>query len=273
MNILITNLENPISKKIYDLYQTNNININFTNKIENVSLIKSIFKKHNIDLIIHNDAIYDLKKCTTDKSSINKNISDATIISKACKSFDIPIIYISSYEVYGDTQEIPYIETDLSLPINNLGVSQKKVENIFSSNNIKCFILRSSWVFGTDSCYIKQIIANAKTPMIFCNSKIVNPTSIHYLFKVIIEISKTSKYGTYNCSGLDYCSKLEFTEYIFNIIDLPKKLEVFPKMVKQKLAPSAEFSGLNCNLLESTFKIKNLDWKTSVIQYLTSEFL
>lgn len=274
MSFLISNYNNPLLKKIHDNLKSNNKSVNFLD--ENMSSskeIKNIISMNNINTIIHTDTIYDIDECEKlglKAISINKNIIKTLI--DICNELNLTLIYLSSQEVYGDLQDQPLSEKLSCNPINILGKSQKICEDIILNSLKTFFILRLSWVFGTDKCYIKQIIGNAKTPLIFSSEKIVNPTPINFIINTILSIISTNKFGIYNCATSNYCSKLDFTKFIFELIDYPKEVLPFPTEILQKFTKTANNSALNIKLLKNTFNIDIQDYESEVVQYINSNF-
>lgn len=272
MNILIYNYENPILKTLYNLYKLSEYNTNFSKINDTEKTVVEIIKKNNISHIIYTDVIYDIEECQSNSNSIEINKSSAKKIYNIAQKYNINVIYISSYEIYGDINLSSYSEIDSYNPINKLGLSQQNSELLFHKNN-NSIILRTSWVFGTDTCYIKQIISNANTPLFFSNTKVINPTPVSLIFESINKLIASNKYGIFNCASIDYCSKIDFTKFIFDIIGIQKEILPFPKYVKERLVKSANFSAIDSSLLSQTLNLKNKDWQSHVIDYLQSEFV
>lgn len=273
MTFLISNYNNPLLKKIYDNLKSNNKSIKFLNEDISYKTIKNFILKNKIDTIIHTNIIYDIDEC--EKKSIkaidiNKNITQ--ILTDICKNLNLTFIYLSSQEVYGENTCINLTEDSICTPINTLGKSQKICEEIISQSLEKFFILRLSWVFGTEKCYIKQIIQNAKTPLVFSSEKIVNPTPISFITNILLRIVQTNKFGIYNCATSNSCSKLEFTKFIFKLIDYPKEVLPFPKDIINKFTKTATNSALDINLLKNTFNITPQTYESEVLNYINSNF-
>ncbi len=256
MNISISNSENPLlSNYIYDYFKLqvkHNISIFDSNIYLNKKNIEKIILKNNLDAIIHLDPILDI-----DKYEKNPDI--------------IKFIYISSFHSYGEYSNIPYVESDSCEPINNFGLFQYESEKIIKKNLKKYFIIKSSWIFGGQNCYIKQIISNSNTPLFFCSKHIVNPTHIKFISSTLDNIINTNKYGVYNCASQNSCSKIELSKFIFDFINVKKEILPIPKELSNKLTRTAKMGAINSSLLENTFNIKLPNWKDSVCDYILKE--
>lgn len=273
MTFLISNYNNPLLKKIYDNLKSNDKSIKFLNEDISYKTTKDFILKNKIDTIIHTDTIYDIDECeklSTKAINTNKNITQ--ILTDICSELNITLIYLSSQEVYGENSCAKLTEDSICNPINTLGKSQKNCEEIILKSLDKFFILRLSWVFGTEKCYIKQIIKNAKTPLVFSSEKIVNPTPINLITNILFNIVQTTKFGIYNCATSNFCSKLEFTKFIFKLIDYPKDVLPFPKEILCRFTKTATNAALDINLLKSTFNIDIKTYESEVLNYINSNF-
>ncbi|MGL5767372.1 MAG: sugar nucleotide-binding protein, partial [Sarcina sp.] len=234
---------------------------------------KQYIENNSIDTIIFTDIIYDLEKATKNELlAFQQNYELARTLVNICKKINLTLIYLSSYEVYGDYKSTSYFENDKLMPINILGNIQNKIENLLLSKLTKFFILRCSWIYGTSNCFVKQIISNTNTPLMFANEKIINPTSISELIIYIKKILESQKYGIYNCASQNSCSKLEFTRFIFKILNIEKEVLAIPKSILNQLTPSAKNSSLDTSLLNSIISYSNT-WEKSLYNYITTELI
>ena len=274
MNISISNSENPLSNYIYDYFKLqvkHNISIFDSNIYLNKKNIEKIILKNNLDAIIHLDPILDIDKYEKNPDIIKSNIKIIQNLINACKNQNIKFIYISSFHSYGEYSNIPYVESDSCEPINNFGLFQYESEKIIKKNLKKYFIIKSSWIFGGQNCYIKQIISNSNTPLFFCSKHIVNPTHIKFISSTLDNIINTNKYGVYNCASQNSCSKIELSKFIFDFINVKKEILPIPKELSNKLTRTAKMGAINSSLLENTFNIKLPNWKDSVCDYILKE--
>lgn len=277
MNFLIINTKTSIGTYFLSYFKSKHehqiIDTNYELSSKNKYLLNTLIEKNNIDTVIYLNDTYDIEECQNkNKNFIDINKKKLKQISQVCNKYHLPIIYISSAEVYGDINDSDKQESDICDPINNLGLLSLECENTIKEFTEEYFILRCSWIFGDTNCYIKQIINNAYTPLFFCNDKIVNPTSIESLAKSIEIICLTNNYGIFNYGSRVSCSKIEFTKFIFYFININKEISTFPKEILSKLPPSSKYSGLDVCLFEEIFNFKFESWKNLTCDYITSLF-
>lgn len=269
MKSLIINFDNPILNKLNSQL---NDSLMLNNK-SNIKIIKKYIQENFIDNIIFTDVIFDLEKGQLNKDlTYKKNCDLATLLINIALKEKLTLVYLSSYEVYGNYKNSEYNETDKLLPINIIGSAQSKIENLIRSKLTNFFILRCSWIYGTSNCFVKQIISNANTPLVYANEKIVNPTSLSQLSIYINKLLESKDFGIYNCASENSCSKLEFTKFIFDLLNIEKDVLVIPKSITNKLAPSAKNSALNIALLKDTISYSKT-WEAALYNYITTELV
>ena len=179
MNILITGgagyigaatsyllLKKKIIPIIIDklIYKKNNIipkkSIFFKSNISNISLVKKIITKYNINSVIHFAAYKDVAESISDpKKYYNNNYLITKKFIKCCKDNGINnFIFSSTAAVYGNlTKNKKVLENSPLNPISTYGLTKKKIENylnIISDKNFKFFSLRYFNVIGSDR-YLK----------------------------------------------------------------------------------------------------------------------
>ena len=179
MNILITGgvgyigsatsyllLKKKIKPVIIDklIYKKNNIipkkSIFFKSNISNLSLVKKIIKKYNINSVIHFAAYKDVAESVSNpKKYHNNNYLITKKFIKCCKENGINnFIFSSTAAVYGNiSKNKKVLENSPLNPISAYGLTKKKVEdylNTISDKNFKFFSLRYFNVIGSDK-YLK----------------------------------------------------------------------------------------------------------------------
>lgn len=272
MNILFLDSNNSILNKLSELYKKSNYNIIISTINEKKSKLEDLIIKFKVTHIVCSNTIIDIDECEHNSDSLSINKTDIEKIYFLAKKFKLFTIFISSYEVYGNCSLIPYTESSIPSPINNLGLSQLESENIIKKLS-QHLILRTSWVYGTDSCFIKQILKNANSTLFFANTKIINPTPITFIFNSLNKLLDLNKSGIFNCAINQHCSKYEVTKFLFKLSGIEKEVLTLPPQVKSKLVKSAEFSALDSSFLLQKTKLNSDNWQTNIINYITTELI
>lgn len=151
------------------------------------------------------DACYNVNVVGT------KNVVDASLEVGAT------IIYMSTDYVFDGTKEGLYTEEDKVNPKSVYGKTKFLGEEEVRRNP-KHFITRISWVFGINGHnFIRTMLKLAEnhSELNVVDDQIGSPTYTVDLAKILVDMSCSDKYGTYNVTNSEYCSWAEFAEYIF----------------------------------------------------------
>ncbi len=198
----------------YDIYAPTSKEMDITNREQ----VMSIIKDYKPDVIIHCAAWTKVDAAQTDGreacEQVNvegtKNIVDASIEVGA------KIMYMSSDYVFDGTKDGLYTEEDIPNPKNVYGETKYKGEEEVRRNP-NHFITRISWVFGINgNNFIKTMLklSDSHKELTVVDDQVGSPTYTVDLAKLLVEMSYTDKYGTYNVNNEGYCSWAEFAKYI-----------------------------------------------------------
>ena len=179
--------------------------------IEMITLVKP-------DVIFHCAAYTAVDSAEDNKDICYKvNVDGTKNIVDASKMVDAKIIFMSTDYIFDGEKSGEYVEADIPNPKNVYGESKVLGEEIVRSNP-KHFITRISWVFGKNGKnFIKTMLelSKTKTELNVVSDQIGSPTYTVDLAKVLVDMSFSSLYGTYNVTNSGYCSWAEFADEIF----------------------------------------------------------
>ena len=197
------------------------------------------------------------------------NVDGTKNIVDASKMVDAKIIFMSTDYIFDGEKIGEYTEEDSTNPKNVYGESKVLGEELVRGNP-KHFITRISWVFGKNGKnFIKTMLelSKTKTELNVVSDQIGSPTYTVDLAKVLVDMSLSSLYGTYNVTNSNYCSWAEFADEIF------KKAgkDVLVNYVKSEDYPQKAYRPRNSKL--SKEKLKNNfsllpTWQDAVERYL-----
>lgn len=197
----------------YDIYAPTSKELDITNREQVMKLVK----EYNPDVIFHCAAWTAVDKAEVEKEACEKvntigtkNLTDASI------DVDAKIIYMSSDYVFDGTKDGKYTEEDKPNPQNVYGKTKYSGEEEVRRNP-NHFITRISWVFGINgNNFIKTMLklSDSHNELTVVDDQVGSPTYTVDLAKLLVEMSYTDKYGTYNVNNEGYCSWAEFAKYI-----------------------------------------------------------
>lgn len=261
-NYLSTNLRNN-----HSVYSLNKNELDITNKAKCTEIINEL----RPDIVLHTAALSNIDLCERDETSAYTiNTIGSLNVAYPCSLLDIPIIYISCSNVYDGNKISPYYETDLCTPINVYGKTKLAGEKLIRTICTKYFILRTSWIYGTKNCFVRNIIDNKDVPLFMCSGEISSPTNIKDLFLVIERILKSDMYGIYNCTNSGAIKKSIWVKTILDYINIKKDVIEIPENFISNRAQRPKCTILNTSLIKNCFEIEMPNWEISLRDYLKS---
>ena len=172
------------------------------------------------DIIFHCAAYTAVDKAEDDEDNAYKiNVTGTKNIVDASLEINSTVLYMSTDYVFDGTKEGYYTEEDEVNPKSVYGKTKYLGEEEVRRNN-KHFITRISWVFGINGHnFIKTMLklSDNHKEVNVVNDQIGSPTYTVDLAKILVDMSNTTKYGTYNVTNDLYCSWAEFAKDIFAI--------------------------------------------------------
>ena len=251
--------------KYYEVIETGIKDIDITNKNEVIDFISN----NSPDFVIDSAGIADVDFCEKNEDiSYSINTLGTMNIAIACSKKNIPLIYISSAQVYGSSENSSHFEHDICDPVNIFGKSKLAGENLIRTLCKKYYIIRTSWCFGGEKCFVKKIIDKKNIPIFMVADMKVNLTYLGDLAKVVLSMINSESYGIYNCTNKGSELKSNVVKYIFSQIGCSKEVFPLPASTLKALAPRPKDCLLNTDLMESSFNIELPSWKDRMIEYI-----
>ena len=215
----------------YDIYAPTSKELDITNREQ----VMAAVKEYKPDVIIHCAAWTAVDKAETEGKETceqvnvegTKNIVDASIEVGA------KIMYMSTDYVFDGTKDGLYTEEDKPNPQSVYGDTKYQGEEEVRRNP-NHFITRISWVFGINgNNFVKTMLklSDSHKELTVVDDQVGSPTYTVDLARLLVEMSYTDKYGTYNVNNEGYCSWAEFAKYIME--SNGKKTKIKPVTTEQ----------------------------------------
>jgi dTDP-4-dehydrorhamnose reductase len=170
------------------------------------------------DLVIHSAAMTDVDGCERDPDAAYRvNSVGAWNIAASCEEAGGRFVFISTDFVFDGKKTTPYTEFDATNPLGVYGASKLTAERLVREACPRCYIVRTSWLFGpTGKCFPKTILKLAKTKTSFniVADQIGSPTYVDDLALSIADIVQVPMYGTYHVANSGQTSWHGFAEAI-----------------------------------------------------------
>lgn len=223
-----------------------------TGTIEDAS-IQEIVKKYHPQVVIHAASLTGLKECEKNPENAFKvNVFGTFNVVKACLDSNAKLIFLSSREVYGETQSNASREDDPLLPKNVYGITKMIGEFLIKyaskKNNLDYTILRLTNVYGPGgkggaNRIIKTAIEDEKI-QINGGEQLLNfiyVDDVVDLIKLVID-NKSSSKQIVNVGSNDTLTIKDFAEKVSKLFNKDIVFEFLPRVEieNNKFKPNLE---------------------------------
>ena len=245
--------------------------------ISNETSVDHYFKANNIHFCINAAAYTAVDKAETETEKAHSiNVLGAKNIAIACHKNKVTLLHVSTDFVFDGTSNKPYLESDITNPVNVYGQTKLDGELAIIENLKEYFIIRTSWVYSQfANNFMKTMLrlASERESLNIVSDQIGSPTHAVDLAKAIMQIiTKTpnllpqTHYGIYNFSNEGTASWYDFAKEIFRINKIIIDLKPIPSEAFPTPATRPKYSVLDKTKIKNTFGIIIKTWQESLLQ-------
>jgi len=189
--------------------------------ITDAAAVEAFFAGANADAVIHCAAYTAVDAAEDDaEAAMLVNVKGTKHIAIACEKLDMKMIYISTDYVFDGTGDRPWEPWDECGPVSVYGRTKYEGELAVRKYLTKYYIVRISWVFGTNG-------KNFVTTMLrlgregkgvnVVDDQFGSPTYTKDLSVLLADMVVRERYGTYHATNEGTCSWYEFAQAIFKM--------------------------------------------------------
>jgi dTDP-4-dehydrorhamnose reductase len=197
------------------------------------------------------------------------NDAAAALVSSAAASHRTKVIHPSSDYVFDGEKGAPYVESDVPGAISAYGRSKEAGETSVAVANPRHFIVRSSWLFGTNGPNFVETmlrIAGEQPEVIVVTDQVGCPTYTHHLAEALVLLAESDDYGIHHIAGGGQCSWYEFAQEIFDQEGVECRVMAGTTEMLARPAPRPALSAL---VSEHRDPIVLPHWRRGLSEYLT----
>ena len=181
---------------------------------------RRLLRETSPDLLLHTAAWTDVNGCALDpQKALQINGFGTHNLAVACAQLEVPILYVSSNEVFDGTRASPYTEYDMPNPINAYAFSKWYGERAVQQINPRHYIVRTAWLFAHGGGnFVHSILsaAEAGKALRVVTNEVANPTYTNDLAEAIASLIETERYGTYHLVNEGAISRWRFARYLLD---------------------------------------------------------
>ncbi len=176
------------------------------------------------DVVINCAAWTDVDGAEDEFDKANEvNGAGAGHVAHAAAAAGAKVVYISSDYVFDGTKKTPYVETDQVGPVGAYGKTKLAGEIATAAGNSRCFIVRSSWLFGVSGPnFVDTMLRLGKDhgEVLVVRDQIGSPTYTWHLAYGLTRLIDSDAYGVHHMAASGSCSWYEFAKLIFEKAEL-----------------------------------------------------
>ena len=154
------------------------------------------------EILLHAAAFTDVDGCALDpQKALRINGVGTGNLAAATAKRGIPMLYVSSNEVFDGSLRRPYNEYDLPNPVNAYGYSKWHGERALTRVNPQHYIVRAAWLYARGGGnFLHAILAAARAgkSLRVVTNEVSSPTSTDDLAAAIAQLIKSERFGTYH---------------------------------------------------------------------------
>lgn len=229
--------------------------------------------------LIINCAVLGVDACELNQSlAWSVNMAGAENLAKAANAVDAEFVHLSSNYVFdGDrSSDSPYTINDGPAPINTYGQTKLAGERAVSAEAQRCFIVRTSWVFGAGknnffSTALNSLRAAQKIRAI--TDVWASSTYVHDLVSRVMDIVSLHHYATYHVVNSGVCSYYEFALEAARLLRIsgPELTTLIQPVELGDLRLQAKrplYTPMSCTVSEEIGLEPLRDWRTALAEYV-----
>src|SRR5512139_937436 len=227
------------------------------------------------DVIIHAAALTDVDGAARNPDlAYRVNALGTRNVAVAGEASGAALLAISTNEVFDGAQTRPYLEFDLTHPINPYAQSKLAAEQFVRDLTTRFYIVRTAWLYGLGgNNFVRKIItrADADGTLRVVTDEVSSPTYAEDLITALEQLIATGAYGLYHFTNDGACSRYELAQKILELSGRAH-IPVEPILLKDYPRPSAPppFAPLR-NFCGAQLGITLRPWAEALADYLAHE--
>ncbi len=275
LSVLVTGARGQLGLSFKDVAQNYpSLNFTFCDRtdldITDESSLLQYLSQHHFDILINCAAYTAVDKAEVEKEqALLVNFEAVKNLAVACKAKSIQLIHFSTDYVFNGKHTVPYVETDLTDPVNFYGLTKLKGEEACFEYGEHVMVIRTSWVYSQHAKNFVKTMLNllqTKKEISVVNDQFGSPTYAIDIANAVCQLISASKNvaGIYHYSNKAAISWYEFAQAIKNISGT--KCIVRPIPTKDFPTPAARpaYSVFNTSKIEAVLQSPIPNWKNSL---------
>lgn len=226
MRILITGAKGQLGTALQSTLGDHDLTLVDLPEVDIVdrTAVSNLYEEARPDLVIHCAAYTNVDGCARDPEMAHRvNVLGTQNIALACQKANVPMVHISTNEVFSGDNPGGYEEWMPRSPRNPYGRSKAAAEVAVQGLLSRAYIVRTAWLYAPGGRnFIHPILRNAreKGAIRVVTDEVGNPTYVVDLAEAIGRLIATEHYGIYHFVNSGACSRWAFANEILRLAGL-----------------------------------------------------
>jgi len=227
------------------------------------------------DVIVHTAAIKNVDEAEKDpegtyltNTAATENVAMAAGINKE------KMVYISTDAVFDGEKDSPYVESDMTGPINVYGASKLAGELRVRKHCLQHFIVRTGLLFGLKGPAETNMALNllkrwqqGETVQAAVNQACSNTYTLD-LARAVERMANTDYYGTYHICNRGQASRYRFYTRLCTLAGYSADLVEPAQAAAIRVARRHKNTAMDPALYERTFNDEMSDWEDAAVRFI-----
>lgn len=245
--------------------------------ITDYTATRQLIERTGAACVVHCAGWTDVDGCARDpEKALRVNGVGAHNVATATALHNIPVLYVSTNEVFSGEQTAPYYEYDTPNPANPYGMSKLYGERAVMSVNPRHYIVRTSWLFARGGRNFIHSILNAardKKPLRVVIDEVANPTYNDDLAEGIVKLIETERYGCYHLVNEGGASRYAFARFVLDSVGFNNTPITPISRYEWERASTPPAHAVLANMAGANAGVRLRDWRHAVQAFLERERL
>jgi dTDP-4-dehydrorhamnose reductase len=225
------------------------------------------------DVLINCAATADVDRCEVEADwAYAINEKGPGILARACRTFGVEIVHVSTDYVFDGSKEGFYTQEDVPQPLSVYGQSKLAGEIAVREATSRCYVVRTSWLFGRGgknfgSRVIQYARAGARIKGVTDQTSI--PSYAPDVSARIEEIVTLGLHGLYHVTSTGPATWFEFARAALDLAGLGETvIEPVSRADLNQRAPRPHNTAMRCLLSEKLELEPVRHWRDALVEFV-----
>jgi dTDP-4-dehydrorhamnose reductase len=239
--------------------------------ITDAPAVESALSELRPDAVVNCAAWTDVDGAEADEAgAMRVNDTAAGLLSSTAAAHGASVLHVSSDYVFDGRKGRPYVESDMPAAISAYGRSKQAGETSVAIANPRHFIVRSSWLFGTNGPnFVETMLrVGADQPeVVVVSDQVGAPTYTRHLADALAQLIETEEFGIHHIAAAGECSWFDYAQEIFDQADMDTHVMAGTTEMLGRPAPRPAYSVLAS---ERPDPITLPHWRQGLSEYMSA---